>query len=111
MERFSRDGVVAARILISVVFVLNAFGIIDQTIPAREMAEHGIPVDLVPWLMLAGRALELIAGVSLSLGLYPRFAALALLAFLIPATFVSHSFWVAYGTNVGGGEKGYQFGG
>jgi putative oxidoreductase len=99
MERFSKDGVVVARILISIVFVLNAFGIIDQAIPAREMVEHGAPVTLVPWLMFAGRALELIAGVSLSLGVYPRFAALALLGFLIPATFVSHSFWLAYGTS------------
>lgn len=98
MERISRYGVVAARILMSVVFLLNAFGIIDQTIPAKEMAEQGIPAQLVPLLMLGGRALEFIGGIALALGIYPRLAALALLAFLVPATFVSHSFWQAFGT-------------
>jgi hypothetical protein len=34
----------------------------------------------------------------LGLGLLPRQAALALLAFLVPATFVSHSFWLSFGT-------------
>jgi uncharacterized membrane protein YphA (DoxX/SURF4 family) len=98
MEELSEKGFIAARILISMVFVLNAIGVIDQSIPANEMVERGVPGDLVPWLMLAGRALELAAGISLSLGVYPRLAALALLAFLVPATFVSHSFWMALGT-------------
>jgi uncharacterized membrane protein YphA (DoxX/SURF4 family) len=98
MDRLSQYGAIGARILMSTVFVLNAVGIIDQTIPAKEMVETGIPAQLVLWLMLAGRTVELIAGISLSLGIYPRFAALALLAFLVPATFVSHSFWLAFGT-------------
>ena len=33
-----------------------------------------------------------------ALGLFPRWCALALFAFLLPATFVSHSFWLAAGT-------------
>jgi uncharacterized membrane protein YphA (DoxX/SURF4 family) len=98
MERFSPYGLITARILMSMVFLLNALGIIDQTIPAKEMVERGVPAQLAPWLMLVGRTLELIAGISLSLGVYPRLAALALLAFLVPATFVSHSFWLAFGT-------------
>jgi putative oxidoreductase len=48
--------------------------------------------------MLAGRAFEFVAGVALILGIFPRLAALALLAFLIPATLVSHSFWLSAGT-------------
>jgi uncharacterized membrane protein YphA (DoxX/SURF4 family) len=98
MERFSTYAPVAARILMSIVFLLNAIGVIDQTIPAKEMVEVGIPAQLVPWLILAGRTLELVAGILLSFGAYPRLAALALLAFLVPATFVSHSFWLAFGT-------------
>ena len=31
-----------ARVLIAVVFVLNAIGIIDQAIPAKEMMERGV---------------------------------------------------------------------
>jgi putative oxidoreductase len=98
MRRFSRHGIVVARVLISVVFVLNGFAIIDQTIPAKELIERGVPVSLAPLIMLAGRALELAAGFALALGIVPRLAALALLAFLVPATFVSHSFWLVAGT-------------
>src|SRR6266478_2722229 len=78
--------------------VLIAIGIIDQTIPAKEMMERGVPAAIVPWFMFAGRALELVAGFALVLGVFPRLAALALLSFLIPATLVSHSFWLSAGT-------------
>ena len=99
MERLSPYSLITARILMSIVFLLNAVGIIDQTIPAKELIERRVSAQLVSRLMLAARALELVAALSLSLGVYPRVAALALLAFLVPATFVSHSFWLALGTN------------
>lgn len=98
MGRFSSYGVMTARILISLVFVLNAIGIIDQTVPAREMMERGIPAGLVPAMMLAGRAVELVGGLALIFGVLPRLAALALFAFLLPATLISHSFWLSAGT-------------
>ena len=87
MDRLSHGGIVAARILIAVVFVLNGLGIVDQTIPAKELMERGAPVSLVPVIMLAGRVLELAAGFGLALGVFPRLMALALFAFLVP-TFV-----------------------
>ena len=98
MEQSARYGLLTARILIAVVFLLNAFGIIDQSIPARELAERGAPASLVPLIMLSGRALELIAGFALAFGILPRLSAIALFVFLVPATFVSHSFWLASGT-------------
>src|SRR5580700_452242 len=98
MDRISHGGIVAARILVAVVFVLNGFGIVDQTIPAKELMERGAPVTLVPAIMLAGRVLELAAGFGLALGVFPRLMALALFAFLVPATLISHSFWLAAGT-------------
>ena len=98
MEQSARYGLLTARILIAVVFLLNGFGIIDQSLPTRELAERGIPASLVPIIMLSGRALELIAGFTLALGILPRLSAIALLVFLVPATFVSHSFWLAAGT-------------
>lgn len=98
MERYLGWLVVVARLLVAVVFLLNGFGIIDQTIPAREMVERGVPVGIVPFAMFAGRILEIIAGFGLVLGIFPRLSALALFAFLLPATFVSHSFWLAAGT-------------
>ena len=98
MEQLARYGLLTARILIAVVFLLNGFGIIDQSLPARELAERGIPASLVPILMLSGRALELIAGFMLALGILPRVSAIALFVFLLQATLVSHSFWLAAGT-------------
>jgi len=56
------------------VFLLNALGVIDQDIPAREMMERGAPSALVSVMMLAGRSVEL------------------------AATLVSHSFWLSAGT-------------
>jgi len=98
MKALSENAIRFARVLIAIVFVLNAIGIIDQTIPAKEMMERGVPAAIVPWFMFAGRALELVAGFALVLGVFPRLAALALLSFLIPATLISHSFWLSVGT-------------
>ena len=98
MKRTSADAAIVARILVSIVFLLNAIGVIDQSIPAKEMAERGAPEVVVPMLMFLGRSLELVAGLALAFGVLPRLAALALLAFLIPATLVSHSFWLSAGT-------------
>jgi putative oxidoreductase len=91
MKALSENALRFARVLIAVLFVLNAIGIIDQAIPAKEMM-GGVPAALVPWCMFAGRPLELVAGFALVLGVFPRLAALALLSFLIPATLTSHSF-------------------
>jgi len=98
MQRISAQVILVARVLVAMVFVMNAIGVIDQGIPAKEMMKRGVPVAIVPWFMLAGRTLEFVAGFALMLGIFPRAAALALLAFLIPATLVSHSFWLSVGT-------------
>jgi putative oxidoreductase len=95
MERYS---LVAARILISIIFLLNGLNIIGQTLAEHEMAAHGVPVSLVPVLIIGARTLQLIAGTALVLGIYPRVSAIALLLFLIPATLMAHAFWQVAGT-------------
>ena len=95
MERYS---LVAARILISIIFLLNGLNIIGQTLAEHEMGAHGVPVSLVPVLIIGARALQLIAGTALVLGIYPRVSAIALLLFLIPATLMAHAFWQVAGT-------------
>src|ERR1700719_3807389 len=95
MERLSRYGILIARVMISVVFLLNALGVIDQTEAARELAARGAPSNLVPFLMLVGRSVELIGGLALAFGIFPTVAALALIAFLVAATFLGHAFWLA----------------
>ena len=95
IERLSRYGILIARVMISMVFLLNALGVIDQTEAARELAARGTPSHLVPFLMLVGRSVELIGGLALAFGIFQRVAAVALIAFLIAATFVGHAFWLA----------------
>jgi putative oxidoreductase len=68
MERYS---LVAARILISIIFLVNGLNIIGQTLAEHEMAAHGVPVSFVPVLIMGARALQLIAGTALVLGIYP----------------------------------------
>jgi len=48
VERYLGWLLVAARLLVAIVFLLNGFGIIDQTIPAREMLERGVPSGCLP---------------------------------------------------------------
>src|SRR5437870_8107234 len=89
---------IVQRFLVAMVCILKGFGNINQAIPAKEMMERGVPPAIVPLFMIAGRLLEIVAGFGLALSLFPRWCALALYAFLLPATFVSHSFWLAAGT-------------
>ena len=95
MQGRYRYGIIVARLLVSIVFLLNATGVVDQTEAARELVARGAPANIVPFLMLAGRSIELFGGLALILGIFPRVAALALIAFLIPATLVGHAFWLA----------------
>src|SRR3984893_3830910 len=107
MERLSRYGIPIARVMISMVFLLNALGVIDQTEAARELAARGAPSNLVPFLMLVGRSVELIGGLALAFGILQRVAAVALIAFLVAATFVGHAFWLAAAGTSGVGQLIY----
>ena len=98
MEQVSRYGMTASRFLVAMMFLLNATGVVDQSVAARGLTEHGAPTDVVPFLMLAGRSVELIGGIALVLGTFPRVAAIALMGFLVPATLAGHAFWATEGT-------------
>jgi putative oxidoreductase len=62
------------------------------------MAAHGVHAGLVPMLIMAARALQLLAGSGPDPGNLPRISALALLLFLIPESLMGHAFWAAIGT-------------
>jgi putative oxidoreductase len=95
---FERFVMVAARVLVAMIFMMTALNIISQALAEHTMAAHGVPAGLVPVLVMAARALQLIAGLGLILGIYSRISALGLLLFLIPATLMGHAFWAAIGT-------------
>jgi putative oxidoreductase len=100
MYAVERYAMVAARVLVAMMFILNGLNIIGQTLAAHELAAYGAPASLIPNLIIAARTLQLIAGTCLILGVYPRISALALLLFLIPATLMAHPFWKAIGTSL-----------
>jgi putative oxidoreductase len=97
---FQRYSMVVARVLIATIFMMTALNIIGQSFAVHELTASGVPPSLVPVLVMAARALQLVAGLGLILGIYPRISALALLLFLIPATPVGHAFWLAIGTSL-----------
>ena len=98
MDRRYRNTMIVARVLIAVIFLLNGLGIVDQTMAAKELATTGLPAALVPLVMVGARTLEVVAGLALAIGIYPQWAAIGLLVFLVPTTFVAHAFWKAAGT-------------
>jgi len=100
MHSAERYAMVAARVLVAMIFMLNGLNIIGQTLAAHELAAYGAPASLIPSLIIAARTLQLVAGTCLILGVYPRISALALLLFLIPATLMAHPFWKALGTSL-----------
>jgi putative oxidoreductase len=95
MERYS---LIAARILMSIIFLVNGLNIVSQSLALHEMVVHGVPVSLAHGMILGGQVLQVIASIGLIFGIRPRLAALALILFLIPATLMAHAFWQAVGT-------------
>jgi putative oxidoreductase len=94
----SKVGVQIARVLIAIIFLLNALGIIDQSRPVQEMIARGIPATVAPLAAWSGRIVEFAGGIALIFGFRQRLAALALAAFMVPATCVAHPFWIYFGT-------------
>jgi putative oxidoreductase len=61
------------------------------------MIARGIPANLAPAFSMTGRLVEILAPAGLVSGLYPEICALALIAFMIPASLIAHSFWLESG--------------
>lgn len=83
MNQFRSFAAVLARVLAALIFLINGFGIIDQSFAVHEMIARGIPANLAPAFSMAGRLVEILAGSGLVFGLYPEICALALIAFMI----------------------------
>jgi putative oxidoreductase len=80
------------RIFLALIFVVSGVGkITGYAGTAAYMASKGLP--LVDILLPLTIAVELGGGLLLALGWKARWAALALLLFLIPTTLIFHQFW------------------
>jgi putative oxidoreductase len=86
--------VVVGRILIALIFVragINKIASIDAT--AAEMAKSGIPLSNI--LVFGAITMELGGGLLLMVGLFARWAALALFFYTLTLALIFHAYWAA----------------
>ena len=84
--------VVAARVLLALMFILAGFSkftSLEGT--AGYIASQGLPLAML--LAIGAATVEVVGGLALALGLQARWAAGALALFTLFATFVFHNFW------------------
>ena len=87
------------RVLISLIFIIGGLSkIFDFGGSAATL--RGMGIDNAVFYVLIGLLLELIGGILLILGLYTRIAVYLLMIFLLPTTFVFHSFWLFHGSQM-----------
>src|SRR5438067_6597137 len=91
-EGLRRYGTLAARILMSQIFLISGvMKILDWSGTEAQMDQHGM--FWIPFFHVAAMLTELGAGLSLLLGYKARLGALLLFLFLIPVTITFHHFW------------------
>lgn len=82
------------RIIIGAIFILAAlYKYNNWEMSVTQMANVGIPFPAI--FLGIGMLLEVLGGLSLVLGYKTRFGAFLLILFLVPTTFLFHSFWAA----------------
>lgn len=87
---------VAGRILIALIFVragINKLGSIDAT--TAGMAKAGIPLSNI--LVFGAIAMELGGGLLVMVGLFARYAALALFFYTLTLALIFHAYWTVPG--------------
>ena len=87
-------GLLIGRILLGLIFVISGIGKIGKFAGvAGYMSSKGIPMSEV--LLIGTIALEVLGGLAIITGWKARWAAAAIVLFLVPATLVFHQFWAA----------------
>ncbi len=85
-------GLLAGRVLLALIFIGSGFSkITGFADTAAYMAGKGMP--MVEVLLIIAILIELGGGLLLALGYKARWAALAIVLFLIPVTLIFHDFW------------------
>lgn len=79
-----------SRVLIAVIFLMSGFSKLSNFDETRHMmATAGLPATTL--LLIGAAAIEILGGLGLLLGFMTRWAALALIVFLIPTTLIFHA--------------------
>lgn len=92
IEPLHSGGLLLAKGCVATIFLANALGIVDQRRPTEEIERLGVPPGMANAMTWAGRLLQLCAVPALFVPGTQGYAALALIAFLIPATVIAHVF-------------------
>lgn len=92
MKSLSSFGMLLARVCLSTIFIFAGVGkFLDYQGTEQYMLAKGMV--LTPFFLISAAILEVVAGFLLLIGYQTRLAAGALALFLIPTTFIFHSFW------------------
>jgi putative oxidoreductase len=95
-NQIARYAAPVGRILLSLIFLLSAAGKFnDWPSTTKMLTDKGLPA--ADALLSVAVVLEIVGGASVLLGLYARLGAVALLAFMLPVTFIMHNFWTYEG--------------
>ena len=79
-----------ARIFLSAIFLWSGINkIMNPLATIEKMSAHGMPLPSV--FFLGAILLEILGGLSVLLGIKPRWGAIMLVIFLIPATLIFHT--------------------
>lgn len=93
MRWISHFGQFLARVLLSLIFIVAGIGkILGFNETLQYMTAMGM-TQFTPILLVIALLVELVGGISLILGYKTRLVAGILFLFLIPTTFIFHSFW------------------
>ena len=84
-----------SRTLIAFPFLMNELGVVTQNLTAAALVRVGFTEESVPFLVQAGRAVQLDGDLALASGKFSKAAAALLTTFLIGATIIGHPFWKA----------------
>jgi putative oxidoreductase len=107
-DRLTNFVAVVGRILIALIFVragINKFGSIDAT--AAQMAKSGIPLSNI--MVFGAIMMELGGGLLLMVGLFARWAALALFFYTLTLALIFHAYWAVPDAQVRG-QAAFFFG-
>jgi putative oxidoreductase len=92
MTRTNDFVLLVARLAVAALYLPSGFSkLFSLSGFAASLASKGLPYPEV--LALVGAATEVVAPVALVLGVAPRLTSVALAAFTLVATLISHSFW------------------
>jgi putative oxidoreductase len=94
MTQFQPWGLLAGRILLAYMFVLEGFSKITNFAgSAKYMASKGMP--LVEPLLVGAILIEFVGGLMLAVGWKARWAAWAIFLFIVVVNLVFHPYWAA----------------